>query len=181
MQDAKAARLFTWLDRGFWLIWLGFPVMLWLVVGNILSAADRLTELLPEEAACIARLPQVMNFSALGQGVYWTGFAVTTGMYVVLLALAHRVIHDCAAGRIFMAQMIGSLRSIGWLILLFPVVDLALGNLAMAAYVATGDLPQFLPDFALDVPVMGVGVLMVTMAAAMRLAARLQQDAALTI
>jgi hypothetical protein len=37
------------------------------------------------------------------------------------------------------------------------------------------------PDFALDLPVIGVGLLLITIAAAMRMAVQLHQDAELTI
>jgi hypothetical protein len=181
MNDMATRQLFLWLDRGFWLIWLGFPALVWLIIDGIMGIPVQLAEMVPEQAACIAKLPQVMNFSLTGRTVFWSVFAVEMAFYVVLLVMAHRVIHHCAMGRVFMVGMIGMLRAIGMTIAVFPVLDLALGNLSMAAYVATGDLLVFLPNFALDLPVIGVGLLMVTMAAAMRLAARLHRDAALTI
>jgi hypothetical protein len=181
MGELEIERLFVWLNRGFWAIWAGFPLLVWIIVDGIMGAQGRLAELAPDQAACLAELPQIMNFSTLGQTVFWTAFAVEIGFYAVVLAMAHRVIHHCATGRVFMAGMISTLRAIGLAIALFPVAELALGNIAMVAYRATGDLPVYLPDYALDVPVIGVGLLMVTMAAAMRLAARLHRDAALTI
>ena len=46
---------------------------------------------------------------------------------------------------------------------------------------STGDLPGFAPTFALDLPTLGVGLLLLTMAMAMGQAMVLQQDADLTI
>lgn len=181
MEDMATRRLFVWLDRAFWLIWLGFPALVWVIADEIMGIPDQLAEMVPEQAACIAKLPQVMNFSVTGRAVFWSAFAVEMAFYATLLVMAHRVIHHCATGRVFMAGMIGTLRAIGMTIAIFPVLDLVLGNLSMAAYFATGDLPLFLPNFALDLPVIGVGLLMVTMAAAMRMAAKLHQDAELTI
>jgi hypothetical protein len=181
MDDMATRRIFLWLDRAFWLIWLGFPVLVWLIVDGIMGIPGQLAETVPEQAACIAKLPQVMNFSAAGQGVFWTVFGLQIAFYAALLFMAHRIIHHCARGQVFMQGMIGMLRTIGLTIAVFPVVDLVLENLSAAVYVLTGDLPIFLPNFALDLPVIGVGLLMVTMALAMRMAARLRQDAELTI
>lgn len=102
-------------------------------------------------------------------------------VYTVLLALAHQVMHRCATGRVFVAAMIVSLRRIGMIIAAFPFIDLVLQNLSLWDYLQTGNLLFFSPSFALDVPVIGVGLLLVTMAAAMRMAVDLHSDAELTI
>ena len=52
-------RLFTWLDRGFWLVWAGFPLLIWSVVQAILTAPQQLAAQLPDQAACIASLPNI--------------------------------------------------------------------------------------------------------------------------
>ena len=111
----------------------------------------------------------------------WSVFGIQMLPDTVLLALAHQVAHRCATGRVFMAAMIVSLRRIGMIIAAVPFIDLVLQNLSLWAYVQTGDLPYFSPGIALDVPVIGVGLLLVTMAAAMRRAVDLHSDAELTI
>ncbi len=181
MNDQAAQRIFIWADRAFWLIWLGFPVLIWLLVMQVLDSRARLAALAPEQAACLAGLPQVVNFSATGQLVFWSAFGIEMAIYAALLAMAHWVIHCCAGGRVFVLPMIGMLRRIGIVIAVYPLISLLLLNLSMAAYVATGDMVVFIPDFALDLPVLGVGLLLMVMAAAMRMAARLHQDAELTI
>lgn len=181
MTDPATQQLFQWLDRAFWLIWLGFPVLIWALVREIEGAPAQLAVLAPEQAACLAELPQVALFSAAGQTVFWLGFAFTMFVFVVLLALAHQVIRRCAAGQVFVAPMITSLRRIGLIIAAFPIVDLALQNASAWAYVQTGDMVAFAGSYALDIPVIGVGLLLVTMAAAMRMAVQMHNDAALTI
>ena len=181
MTDPAAQRLFVWIDRAFWLIWLGFLALVWALVQEVQDSPARLAALAPEQAACLADLPQVPLFSAAGQRVFWAGFAIEMAVYAVLLALAHQVVHRCATGQIFVAAMITSLRRIGWIIAGFPLVDLGLQNLTMWALVRTGDIPVFFASYVLDMPVIGVGLLLVTMAAAMRMAVRLQRDAELTI
>lgn len=181
MDDRKGQQLYRVLDRVFWLIWLGYPALIWLLVTQIRSGAARLAEMAPEQAACLAMLPQVDTFSTQGKAVFWSLFALEFAIYAVLLALAHRVIHRCAVGRVLVTEMIGTLRAIGILIAGWPLVDLALSNLASLLLSRLGDMPGFVPSFALDLPVLGVGLLLLTIAAAMRQAVALREDAELTI
>ncbi len=181
MTDPATQRLFHRLDRAFWLIWLGFPVLIWVLVWQVLDVPAQLARLAPEQAACLAALPQVALFSQAGQWVFWGEFGVEMAVYVVLLFLAHRVIHHCATGQVFVDAMINTLRMIGIVILAFPVLVIGLQNLMEFMLVRTGDMPLYEPSFALDFPVMGVGLLLVTMAAAMRMAVALHRDAELTI
>lgn len=181
MNDARTQRIFRWLDRSFWLIWLAFPALVWLVVREILAAPETLAALAPEQAACLADLPLLDRFTTAGQAIFWTGFAVEFAVYAVLLALAHGVVHRCATGQVLVAQMIVALRRIGLVIAGWPLLDLLIVNLSEAAYVATGDMPFFRPTLALDLPVLGVGLLLLTMSVAMAQAVRLREDADLTI
>ena len=181
MTAAHPHRIFVWLDRAFWLIWLGFPVLIWLLVSEIRSAPEQLAEINPEAADCIAKLPQIAGFSATGQFAFWAAFGIEFVVYAVLLALAHGVIHRCATGRVFVDEMIGALRLIGLIIASWPLADLVLQNVTGAVLAWTGDLPAFSATVALDLPVLGVGLLMVTMSVAMAQAVRLREDADLTI
>jgi hypothetical protein len=181
MRDPKAETVFTWLDRGFWLIWLGFPVLVWTIVQGILAAPAQLAAQLPDQADCIAALPNVATLGPLAGWAFWGGFAVEMAAYALVLGLAHSVIHRCAMGRIFVDGMIRTLKRIGAIIALFPVLDLILGNLTAWALYVGGDVAVYQASVALDLPVLAVGLLLVAMAYAMRQAVRLQQDAALTI
>lgn len=181
MQDAATHRMFYWLDRAFWVIWLGFPVLIWVSVQAVLNAPAQILALAPDQAACLADLPMVATFSTAGASVFWGGFGFQVAFYAVVLGMAHQVIHRCATGQVFVDTMIRTLRTMGILIALFPLVDIILANLSLWAYVTTGDIPVFLPTYGLDIPVIGVGLLLVTIAAAMRMAVQLHQDAELTI
>lgn len=181
MNDLAAQRLFLVLDRAFWLIWLGFPMLIWLLVHQILDAPAQLAVLAPDQAACLEGLPMVSNFSAVSQTAFWGQFAVEMTVYAVLLWLAHRVIHRCATGQVFVAAMIATLRRIGLVIAIYPLVELVLSNLTLITYTLAGDLAIYLPDYALNLPVIAVGLLLITMASAMRMAVHLHREAELTI
>jgi hypothetical protein len=173
--------IFTWLDRGFWLIWAGFPFLVWSVVHDTLTVSAQLAAQLPNQAACIARLPNVLSLHPLSQLVFWGGFAVANLVYVVLLAHAPLVIHRCARGQVLVDPIIGILQWIGMIIAGFPVLDLALRNLLDWTLNLTGDTAVFQPSFALELPVLGVGLLLLAISHAMRQAVALQRDAALTV
>jgi hypothetical protein len=181
MREGSAETLFTWLDRSFWLVWLGFPLLCWSVVHGTLTAPDQLAAQLPDQAACIARLPNVMTLHPWSQAVFWGTFAFENLVYAVLLAHAHLVIHRCARGQVFVQPMIAILRRIGAIITGFPLLDLAFGNLVSWVLYLQGDVAVFQPSFALDVPVVGVGLLLLAIGYAMRQGVSLQRDAALTI
>lgn len=176
-----SSRLFSWISRGFWLLWLAFPVFIWLSIAAVTGQPDELAAMVPGQAECVEQLPQVVNFTPAGQMVYWADFAIHLLFFAGVLAVAHRVILSCARGEMFVAPLIRRLRLIGITISLFPPVSLLLSNLSMAAYVATGDLPSFIPDYALDLPTLGIGLLLIAISLAMRQAMQLQQEADLTI
>ena len=156
-------------------------VFIWQLVREVQNAPATLAALAPDQAVCLAGLPQIARFSTAGQVMFWGGFAVEIAIYAVILLLAHQVIHRCAAGWVFVGGMITSLQMIGIIIAAFPLIDLVIVNLSAWVYVRSGDMIAFSGSYALDVPVMGVGLLLVTMAAAMRMAVRMHEDAALTI
>jgi hypothetical protein len=181
MMDPKTQQFFNWLDWAFWLIWLGFLALIWQLVREVQNSPATLAALAPDQAACIAALPQPALFSPAGKSVFWGGFAVEMAIYAVLLVMAHQVIHRCATGQIFVAPMITTLRRIGLMIAAFPVIDLLIQNISAWAYVQTGDMVAFSGAYALNIPILGVGLLLVTMAAAMRIAVQMHEDAELTI
>jgi hypothetical protein len=179
--DVRTERLFVWMDRAFWLIWLAFPVLIWLLVSEVLAMPERLAELAPDLAGCLAALPQLANFSLVGRAAFWLGFSAEFVVYAVILALAHLVIHRCAVGRALFDDMIRVLRWIGIVIAGWSAAEVVLANLLGLALLASGDVPVFEPVFTLDLPVLGVGLLIVALSVAMGHAVRLREDADLTI
>lgn len=178
MAGAASAKVFRALEKAFWGVWLVFPVFVVILVRETLVDP---VEAYPGLAACGAALPQVARFGLAGQVIFWSGFALHLIVFAALVALAHAVVRSCARGRMFVAPLVGHLRKIGWIVVCYPVLDLVLVNLSGVALEATGDMPGFSPTLALDLPTLGVGLLLLTMAIAMGQAMVLQQDADLTI
>lgn len=174
-------RLFRWMDKGFWLIWLAYPAMVAVLALDVTRDPATLEGLSPEQQACVATLPFVGRFSRAGQAVFWAGFAFELALFGVLLALGHRAVRRCARGRVLVGEMIGSLRAIGLAITGWALAKPVVSNLSLWALYNLGDAPWLGPDLVLDAPMLGFGLLTLTMAGAMAQAVRLREEADLTI
>ncbi len=175
------SRQFVWLDRLCWLAWLVFPFLIWSTYQS-LNDANALQAQLPDiDPNCVKSLPQVPSFSPLGKAATFGYLAAQYVIYAVLLALAHLTIHRCAVGKIFVADTLKTLGIAGAIIVAWPFVDLALGNLHALLLYRTGDLKSFTPNYLFDVAPFGVGLLILTMRAVIRHAIALKQDNDLTI
>jgi len=181
MRMTPETRLFLWLDRCFWAVWLGFPIYAGVVVSDILRARAMIADTVPETAICLADLPDPTRFSVSGQVLFWGWITLHFVFYAGVLALGHAVVRDCTRGRIFVAPLIARIKLIGVLVAAYPLLELALANAVAAALAAMGDLPTFAPELAFDVTVLGVGLLLLALASAMAAALRLREDADLTI
>jgi len=177
---AGSLRLFRLLDRLFWLVWLGLPFMIYMTVRTADGAQlDALFD--AADQACMEAAPTLGRMSAAGRSIWWTALIVQYSIYAVLLFLAHRMIHRFAGGRILVTETLGGLRGVALIITAYPFYDLVSRNLLTFGLATTGDLKAFLPDPGIDVTVLGVGLLILTLVAALRHAVTLQQDADLTI
>jgi hypothetical protein len=172
---------FRRLERIYRAIWIAFPIYVAYQVWQVLTLPDRLAGLDPALASCMQHLPIVTSFSVAGMVVYWTAFAIEMGIYAALLVLGHRVLARCAGGRIFVPDLVGSLRAIALIITIMPVFDLVLQNALLGLLAALGDMPFYTPSFDFDVTIFGVGLLMLTVTAAMGRAVAMREDQDLTI
>lgn len=180
MNPAQRQAFHRRLDQAFWLIWLAFPVLVAMSARDVLTLRARVAAD-PDFGACAGIAPDVAGFGPLAALIYWSVFSIEFAFYATLLFLAHRVIRQCAHGEPLVARMIGTLRSVGLLIAVWPVADLVLANGLMAGLGALGELPFWEPVLLPDLATLGVGLLFLTMAGAMAQAVALREDADLTI
>lgn len=177
----KTGRLFRRLDKGFWLIWLAYIAMVVILARDVMRDPATLEGLSPMQQTCAAAFPYVGRFSALGQAVFWVGFGLEFTLFAILLALGHRVIRRCARGLVLVTEMIGILRAIGLIITGWALVEPLVSNLSLWALYSLGDAPWLGPVLLLDAPMLGFGLLTLTMAGATAQAVRLREEADLTI
>jgi hypothetical protein len=180
-RDPQAKVKFQRLERIYRAIWIAFPLYVGFQIWQVVTLPDRLSELDPALRACLQHLPMVQTFSVGGKVSFWAAFAAELTVYGWLLVLAHRILIRCAAGGVFVPDLVRGLRAIAVIITAWPVVDMALQNILLAVLVELRDMPAFTPLFDLDVTVVGVGMLMLTVTTAMGEAVRLREDADLTI
>jgi Protein of unknown function (DUF2975) len=174
-------RIFQWLDRFFWLVWLAFPVLLWQTYLTVIDQST-LTDELPTGAEdCAALIPSVANFSAQGKASFVVYFVAQYVIYALLLWLAHTTIHRCAMGKVYVSDTLRTLGFLGVIVILWPVYELVTTNLLSYALTVTGDLKTYRPDFLFDVGPLGVGLLILAMRAVIGHAINIKQDNDLTI
>jgi Protein of unknown function (DUF2975) len=174
-------RLFAVLDRLFWMVWLAFPIIIWLNYSAILDQSALKAELPPSASNCADLVPQVANFSRSGKACVLAYFLAQYSVYAWLLYLAHSAIHRCATGRVFVSGTLDTLKLLGIIIVAWPFFDLAASNLLGYALTLTGDLKSYSPNLLFDVGPFGVGLLILTMHAVLGHAILIKQDHDLTI
>jgi Protein of unknown function (DUF2975) len=173
--------LFVRLDWLFWLVWLLFLGLIWMTFRSLLDETGVQAQLPDMDLACLQALPLYANYSVTGKSMMILNLLLQFAVYALLLFVAHRTIHRCAAGDVFVADTLKTLGFVGWIILAWPVFDLALTNLTSIVLFETGDLKAFQPSYLFDVGPVGVGLLILSMRLVIDHAIRIKQDHDLTI
>ncbi len=179
--DTIQTPTFVVLDRLFWLVWLAFPVLIFLTYRS-LSDGNALQAQLPDvDPACVASIPQVANFSVAGKAATFAYYCWQYAIYAVLLAFAHMTIHRCAVGKAFVVDTLRALGVLGAIVVAWPFADLALSNLLAFIVYRTQDVKTFEANYFFDIGPFGVGLLLLTIRTVIAHAIALKQDHDLTI
>ncbi len=181
MQHTEINSFFKLLDRLFWLIWMAFLVFMWLIIQQTFSESAFISGIADVNAACAELIPQVRNFTSGGKAAVLIFLAAQFLVYALLLAIAHSTIHRFAKGRVFVVNSLSALGQLGLLVTVWPFFDLIASNVLSYVATVTGDIKIFEPTYSLDVVPIGVGMLILTLKAALAQAINLKQDQDLTI
>jgi len=173
--------LFRRLNRLFWLVWLAYPVTVWLSVHSMLDIATLRDLMKSNPAGCMESLPILANFSLNGQILYWVLFATAHGFFVAMLVVVHLAIRRFARGHLFVLKTLASFRQLGFLIVGWAVYQCVFNNLVAYGLFLTGDVQNFRPDYSIDLPTLAVGVFILTFKFILERAIMLQEDVDLTI
>lgn len=174
-------RVFQWLDKLFWLVWLAFPVLLWQTYATVIDQSTLAAELPKGAENCAELIPRVANFSFQGKASFVVYFVGQYVIYALLLWLAHTAIHRCATGRVFVSDTLQTLGLLGVIIVFWPFYELITTNLLAYSLTVTGDMKTYRPDFLFDVGPLGVGLLILAMRAVIGHAINIKKDHDLTI
>lgn len=165
MSNSDAARHIAWfgrLDQMFWLAWAGLGVMTWLAYAAAVDPAV-VAQLPPEQAACANILPQPAKMSALGKAMYWCLFAWQLSIYVILLTALHLIVNRFARGRIFVSETLATLGWLGGILVVWPFLDFAATELVARSLHAMGELPVYVPNYAIDIAPAAVGLFLIAL------------------
>jgi hypothetical protein len=148
---------FRLIDKAFWLVWLGFPVMILVSITH--NNRSQVAKTIPaDRAQCLDLMPDPATMSATGKVIYWGLFAFELSIYVVLLATLHVIIHRFASGRIYVRETLQSLSWIGAVLIVWPFLDVVVPDLAAYVLHQRGDITYFAPTYVVDVGPIAVGV-----------------------
>jgi hypothetical protein len=178
---AATLRLFRRLERLFWLVWLVYPATIAIAVWQTLDVSYIKAMMKTDPAGCVESLPILANFSVPGKIAFWLLFASTHLFFISMLILVHRAIRRFARGEIFVLTTLGSVRSLGLLIVGWAVYESACDNLLLYLLYRLGDIQTYRPSYSLDVPTLAVGLFILTFKFILERAVRLQEDVDLTI
>lgn len=173
---------FRTLDIAFWVLWLAFPVMIWIAYQHASDPASALESLKPELANCSEILPRPGQMSAQGKAIYWTLFVFQLSIYAVLLWVLHRIVHRFAGEKVFVDETLASVQLMGIILLVWPFLDVAVNNAAVYALKSLGDLPHIKsPGFMIDIAPLAVGVFLIAVKYVLEQGIALKSENDLTI
>jgi hypothetical protein len=165
-------------DRIFWVIWLVFPVTIWLTYASFTTDSP-LLEGIPE--SCRAVIPIVSNLSSLGKAAFSALFLWQFALYAFVFFLAHRSIRQCMNGSVLVNQILRTLGIIGAIVTAWAFIQFLLNNAFLYVLKLTGDVKVFAPEYAFDVGLPALGILILAMRAVIAYAIEVKRDQDLTI
>jgi len=172
---------FVMLDRLFWLVWLGLPVMIWVAYSTANDPSEVVAQLPPGLAQCASLIAHPATMSPLGRALYWGLFCLQISIYFVLLGALHLVVNRFARGRIFVSETLATVFWLGVTLIVWPFVDTAATQFVLAALKARGDVPVYLEKYAIDVAPVAVGLFLVALSYVLDHAMAMKSENDLTI
>lgn len=154
---------FVMLDRLFWLVWLGLPVMIWVAYSTANDPSALVAQLPPGLAQCARLMVRPGEMSPDGRVLYWALFGLQISIYLVLLGALHLVVHRFARGQVFVSETLPTVFWLGVTLIVWPFLDTAATQMVLAALKARGDVPVYLESYAIDVAPVAVGLFLVAL------------------
>lgn len=178
---ASRQRWFLLLDRAFCVVWMALPLLIWASL-NVANDPSQITEQLPADLAnCSQLVADPSRMSPAGRVMYWGLFAFQISIYFVLLGFLHVVMHRFAKGRIFAGETLTTVRNLGLILIAWPVLETAVTNAVAFGLKTMGDIPLFVPSYAIDVAPIAVGLFLLALRYVLEHAIAIQSENDLTI
>ena len=176
-------KIFRQLNRLLWLCWLVLPLwgaaIAWQAAVWVPAA---LVNASPAAAGCLRLLPDPAGMSLTGKVLYWSLFAFEFSIYFIVLWLLHRMVRKFVNGQIFVSHTLNGLRSLGYLLIAWPFVQVAVRYLLQAALKAHQDIPSYWPvKFNGNFGIVAMGLFLLALKAVIEHGIDLKADNELTI
>lgn len=181
IHPSESTRWFRILDKAFWLIWLGFPLMIWLVYRANTNAPQIGEQLPPEFKNCVALMPTPQTMRGPSAAIFWGMFVFNFSIYAIVLSVCHVIVHRFAHGRIYVSETLASLQFVGIALIVWPFLDAVVQNAGAYALHQRGDLPLFVPNNVVDIGPVAIGVFLLAIKHMLRHAIALKSEHDLTI
>ena len=174
---------FRLLNRLLWLCWLGLPVMIGIAYWTSTTAIRRaIANATPEEAKCLRIFPDPTNFSLDGGTLFWSTFVFDFSIYFAILWVLHKMVRKFMSGQIFVSDTLAGLKSLGIILMIWPLLARTVKYASDATLKAWGDLPVWWPlSFNVDFGVVAMGVFLLALKVAIEHAIDINTDNELTI
>jgi hypothetical protein len=165
-------------DRIFWVIWLALPITIWLTFSSLMTDSPLLAGI-PE--SCRAAIPLFSNFSTWGKAALSVLFLWQFALYGFVFFLAHRSIRQCMKGSVLVDQILRTLGIIGAIVTAWSFMQVIMNNAFLYVLTLTGDVKVFAPEYAFDVGLPALGILLLAMRAVIAYAIEVKREQDLTI
>jgi hypothetical protein len=175
MDEDKSLKLFKIINLIFWGIWLLTPCFIaastyfWDQTIIFSGIENGCTEAANKELSQEGKIAAMMFF------------IFDTMLYLILFALMHYMVNDCAKGRIFIGRSISIMGYIAALVIVWPFLTTVTFNLTRYYLFFIGDLVEFKPEYSVDVLMIGAGFFFLVLRFVFLHALKLNEEAKLTV
>jgi hypothetical protein len=175
MSEDKSLKLFKRINLIFWGIWLFIPFYItastyfWDQTIIFSGLENGCTEAATKELSEKGKIAAILFFT------------FDTTLYLVLFGLMHAMVNDCSKGRIFIGKSISIMGYISALIVVWPFLDMLTFNVTKYYLFSIGDIPEFKPEYYVDVVMIGAGFFFLLLRFVLLHALKLHEDSKLTI
>jgi hypothetical protein len=175
MNEKKSLKLFEHINLFFWGIWLLIPFY----IAASSYFWDQAIIYSGLENGCTEAVNKILSTN--GKIAAMLFFIFDTMLYLILFALMHFMVNNCAKGRIFIGQSILIMGYIASLIIIWPFLHTLTFNLTKYYLFSIGDLANFNPDYTIDVVMVGAGFFFLVLRFILVHAMKMHEDAKLTV
>jgi hypothetical protein len=150
------------LNKLLWLCWLGLPASIAWTYWRVAVLIPAATGPEPGAASCLHMLGHPGYISPVGQVLFWTSFVFQFSIFFIVLAVLHRMVRKFISGQIFVEDTLAGLKSLGYILIVWPFLMAVVRYAEHAALRALGDLPPNWPlpiNVNLGVAAMGLFLL----------------------